>query len=110
MYEPHPVLLLPDDPETRIWRYMNLTKLLAILETQSLFFSSIRSFNDPYEGFIPPHTVESLRATLPKMGGTDQEVSEFAIKHREIDRDSMDFLSPRMFVNCWHINPDESAA
>ena len=36
-----------------LWRYMSLEKLLAVLQTSSLYFSRLNSFTDPYEGSVP---------------------------------------------------------
>lgn len=42
-------------PETKIWRYMSLDKLIDILSTRELYFAPISSYSltDPYEGLVP---------------------------------------------------------
>lgn len=35
-----------------LYRYMNFSSFMGILETGSLIFHSIDLFNDPYEGFM----------------------------------------------------------
>lgn len=50
-YQLSPMLM----PETKIWRYMSLDKLIDILSTRELYFSPISSYSltDPYEGLVP---------------------------------------------------------
>ena len=39
--------------ETVLWRYMSLAKYMSLLETNSLFFSSIAKLDDEFEGSLP---------------------------------------------------------
>ncbi len=44
----------PDTPrdETAIWRYMDLTKFVAMLASNTLWFAKMAEFHDdPFEGF-----------------------------------------------------------
>ena len=43
--------IVPDD--ATIWRYVNLEKFLALLQSRQLFFASLDGFDDPYEGYYP---------------------------------------------------------
>ncbi len=40
---------------TRLWRYLSLDKLIDLLSTNELFFSSLAAFakSDPFEGYLP---------------------------------------------------------
>jgi len=49
MFEPHPNFNLPND-EARVWRYMDIGKLVALLNTATLFFCRLDRLRDPYEG------------------------------------------------------------
>lgn len=49
----------PLDGEAVLWRYMDLTKVLAILEDQALHFASADRLGDPFEGSL------SVPMTLP---------------------------------------------
>ncbi len=42
-------------PETKLWRYMSLDKLIDILSSKELYFSPLSSYSktDPYEGLLP---------------------------------------------------------
>jgi hypothetical protein len=50
--QPHKLLDTPNDPVAPIWRYMDLSKLLAILNDRALFFPSGRQLSraDRLEG------------------------------------------------------------
>ena len=50
----------------KIWRYMDLTKLLSVLECRSLFFANLTALGDAYEGYLPLPTFEEYRGmSLP---------------------------------------------
>ena len=53
MYEPHPLFRLPDDENAAIWRYMDITKLIALLDSSALYFTRTDSLGDPFEGSYP---------------------------------------------------------
>ena len=38
------------NPDDKLWRYMDLAKLISIVSTNSLFFPVASSFDDPFEG------------------------------------------------------------
>jgi hypothetical protein len=44
-----------------LWRYMDLTKLLAMLESRQLWFPRADKFEDPYEGALSKSWVSYLR-------------------------------------------------
>jgi hypothetical protein len=93
----------PDDPNIKIWRYMDFTKFVSMLDNNGLFFSRADCLGDPFEGSIP-------RAN-------EREQSEIA---KDWDKEALDKLESwktwrrqerqNMFINCWHMNEDESAA
>ena len=45
-------LTTPTD-EAILWRYMDFTKFVSLLDKQALFFASITSLEDPFEGSLP---------------------------------------------------------
>jgi hypothetical protein len=50
MYEEHPVFSPPRNPDSKLWRYMDLAKSLSLLEDEALFFASAASMSDRFEG------------------------------------------------------------
>jgi hypothetical protein len=110
----HPAFTAPDDRGARIWRYMDFTKFLAMLEQRGLFFTRADRLGDPFEGSIPAANYtkfkEVHRRDLDNCVGTDEEKFpgfEQSIRklYQGIRNDG-----PRVLMNCWHMNPYESAA
>jgi len=45
-----PLFVSPQDEVTKIWRYMDFTKFVSMLENKGLFFPSADNLGDPFEG------------------------------------------------------------
>src|SRR5450631_1939536 len=43
----------PPNRQISVWRYMNLSKLVWMLQKKALFFSRSDLMGDPYEGYYP---------------------------------------------------------
>lgn len=95
MYEPHSSFISPPD-NALLWRYMDFTKFVSLLESESLYFTRSDKFDDPFEGSYPIINVE-LRKTIEGM---------------DVEKTSKMFKAMRkyMAINCWHESPHESAA
>ena len=50
MYLNNPNIKLPDDPDTIVWKYLDLSKFLDLLLSKKLFISRSDKFEDQYEG------------------------------------------------------------
>lgn len=97
MYKPHPCCTAPQNKNTKVWRYMDIAKLLSMLESDSLWFPNITHLdNDPLEGFLNRATVEEFKE---KSNGHFEENLESIKKARNL-----------LNVSSWHINEGESAA
>jgi len=94
----HPVFTPPADENIKIWRYMDFTKLVSMLESRGLFFCRADKLGDPFEGSLP-RASEQLRA-------------EYEKKYSDGEYHIHEFRSLRKWtmVSCWHMNPHESAA
>lgn len=97
---PHP------SSDSRVWRYINFTEFMSILERGKLWFSNIRKFNDPYEGSIPQRNIQR----------EIQEISEEADIELDLAKRFHSVVTGQAFpstgglVNCWNISEHESAA
>lgn len=103
MYIPIDACQLPENLESRIWRYIDIPKLVALLDKRSLYFSRADLLGDPFEGSHP----KTFSKTEFKL------VIEQGEKKQEITLSSEAFYSAlrrNTFINCWHLNPDESHA
>lgn len=89
----------------RLWRYMDFTKFVSLIETKKLYFCRSDLFNDQFEGSY-------TKATLAL-----REVNFKGI----IDEDKRDSMLSKIsamskwvrewtYLNCWHANEYESAA
>ncbi len=86
-----------------VWRYFKFERLVAILKTQSLWFSRPFRFEDQWEGLFPPSYLRRTRQYADACG----------VSFEEFDRDfRMRLLRHRYahFVNCWHLSDHESDA
>jgi hypothetical protein len=99
----HPVFPPPDNPDVRIWRYMDFAKYAAMLESGGLFFSRADLLGDPFEG-------ARSRANYTRR----QEVYGAEAPGVMLSGDYMAslFQGQRQWtlVNCWHMGDHESAA
>jgi hypothetical protein len=91
----HPVFEAPNNPNIKIWRYMDFTKFVSVLDSQSLFFSRSDLLGDPYEGAISHANVEFDPNSSHNLFPDDK---------------SAEWFRQWVYINCWHMNNNESAA
>lgn len=101
-YNPHP-FFSPADSGAKVWRYMDFTKFVSLLDTSALFFSRADQLSDAWEG---AHTAENLRRRQAVRGVNNKDEAVV------IDSVSQFYRSLRLhtFMSCWHLNDVESAA
>jgi hypothetical protein len=103
----HEVFTRP--PETaRLWRYMNLSKYLAMLSTETLWFSRADRLGDPFEGSISRANIPLRTAWIAQVV-KDMPVVEaqgMARTYEAIRAHTRQFH----FISCWHRSDWESAA
>jgi hypothetical protein len=109
LYSEHPACNIPKDMNQKVWRYMDFTKFVFILEEQALFFPRLSSLSlsDPLEGFLTKPTVAKFR-NIPE-GLTAEEVA----KKRAIREHNLSVLRMGrnlLFVSSWYVNSHESIA
>lgn len=88
----------PVDVNVKVWRYMDFTKFVSLLESESLYLAAADRFEDPYEGAMS-HANELITddVDLPP------EMREILSGFRQWGRSWT-------YINCWHMNAGESAA
>jgi hypothetical protein len=79
------------DWEKTIWRYLDFTQLLWILENRSLHFTRADYFDDEYEGLIP------------KGDSIPDEFTETALNDEPFEE-----MKGNVFINCWHKKEHEN--
>ena len=108
-------LYQPRNKNIRIWRYLDVTKLVALMETQSLHFTRADRLDDPFEGSLPLGNQIAEEKMVSRMF-KDQRVNEAGkvrythAQLREEVRKSSLLIKRWIFVNCWHSGDTESVA
>jgi hypothetical protein len=103
MYKSVAMMSLPEPTKT-IWRFMDLSKLISLLEFKSLYFSSILRLNDPFEAYTPFPCLSDYKlykAYEPWFGEIEADKVEEAYNYHF---GMMKELRKTIFVNCWHVN------
>ncbi|MDR0196587.1 MAG: hypothetical protein LBI73_15835 [Myroides sp.] len=95
MYQDSKNITLPTDPETIVWKYLDLSKFLDLLLSNKLFMSRSDKFEDQYEGTFSEPTFEEIK---------------------KISKNNPDFLHyykqkrKNIVISSWHVNEYESFA
>ncbi|MFO7559237.1 MAG: hypothetical protein R6X10_10445 [Desulfobacterales bacterium] len=107
MYTAHPTFIQPENEDIKVWRYMDFTKFVSLIESQRLYFTRADRFKDPFEGSWPKVNV-AMREIVPE--GIPPDGHDAYLK---ATRDlGGHFKNSRRFmaINCWCMNEYESAA
>lgn len=106
-----------DDDRAQIWRYVSLPAFLQILQTRTLFFPSIATLanSDPWEGRWSrkeaPKVSAALHDAITKLKEMRPRVIGVGrLDAMEIKRSVEEGIGTSVYVNCWHLNNEESAA
>ena len=95
MYLNNPNIKLPEDPDTIVWKYLDLSKFLDLLLSRKLFMSRSDKFEDQYEGTFSEPTYEEIK----KLAINNPDFLDYYKTHRE-----------KVAISSWHINEYESFA
>jgi hypothetical protein len=111
MFRDSEVIEIPDDENTKIWRYVDFAKFVSILEEKTLFFVDYKQFDDPAEGCFPYENIIKMSQVIRRVNKdiTLEKSIERAENHyrklQEVIHGAGDY-----FINCWHMNNEESLA
>jgi hypothetical protein len=103
MYKEHEIFEKPEDQKARIWRYMDFTKFLSLLTRGELFFPRADKLGDPFEGSFSKKNIEKRPEYY---GNVLKYIPEAFKKLSDYNKMLLEFT----FINCWHLNDNESAA
>jgi len=114
MYIEHPVFEKPEDENAKIWRYMDFTKFVSLLDKQALFFCRADKLGDPFEGSYTQENIERRSVRYKqRLDSLPTQLQPFRDVIERDQRDHSEFLKmlrKHVYVNCWHKNDYESAA
>jgi hypothetical protein len=107
MFREHHLLRTPPD-DTILWRYLDLSHFINLLDRRSLYFANLREFTDEWEGVVPATSIEAKRRylenfLLARPGSMESKMV------RDMERSFRPFQGG-YGVNCWHKNKVESVA
>lgn len=91
------------DQDLKLWRYMDLAKLVSLLETKAVWLARADTFRDKHEGRFP----DEMRALTEKAYKSLPSDDPSPVKNAE---DFQDYLLKNTFISCWHKNIDENMA
>lgn len=111
------------EPGTKLWRYMDLSKFLDLLETKTLFFGRADNLGDPFEGasgvadresewdkFYLQFFSEAVRNPPSGSPPSEAQVDAHAKRLLKQMRTNAEADRKNTFVSCWHANEGESEA
>ena len=84
----------PDNENSTIWRYLDFTKFVSLLDKQALYFARSDKLGDPFEGSYPKMTVKARPLTM--------RASDMSVFNEEIRQS--------VIINSWTMSEFESAA
>jgi hypothetical protein len=108
----HPATRQPLNNENlRLWRYMDFTKYVDLLESKALFLSRVDKFEDTYEGAYPRENLEqqlAMREYYQKQYFNDDP--DYLHQRSAEETKRSEWHKQHAYVNCWHASDYESAA
>lgn len=103
MYKEHPVFEKPKNENAKIWRYVDFTKFVSLLDKSALFFTRADTLGDPFEGSYSRANIERRPVIYGEKSKTPQGILTTLSKFLQA-------LPKFTVINSWHLNEYESAA
>jgi len=109
LYKEHFAFRKPHDEDQSIWRYMDFTKFVSLLDKAALFFVRSDRLEDPFEGSYPRRNLDDRKRGFEKVFEECQIQSD---PSEMVDVVSQQYKQIRLYIalNCWNISDQESAA
>ena len=105
----HPAFKQPSNPGIKIWRYMDFTKYVSMLDMGGLYFTRSDFLGDPFEGTYSQLNVEGFKLQLQeaeRAAGGPLDVPKL-LEEESVKRQ---WYRQWMYISSWHMNEFESAA
>lgn len=122
MYQKLDIVDSSIEENAKLWRYMDFTKLVSMISTQELYFCRADRFRDKFEGKLFGYRLEDMRKSLEEVVGEHEvhgtgeriTIDSSVINQAEMLTKQLYDIAEndrkKTFVNCWHLNEEESAA
>lgn len=85
----------------KLWRYMDLSKFISLIEKKVLWLARSDTVRDKHEGRFP----DDMRKAIEKAYESFEHRDDSVVKDAD---DFQDYLRKNTFINCWHKNFDEN--
>ena len=95
----------PQDPETPLWRYMDFTKFVSMLETRALYLARADLLGDPFEGSLTRAEANRRAAYDARLRATHRPAKLHSSSQPKVHAEILNSI-----VSCWHLNAVESMA
>lgn len=98
----YPIVCLHDllTTDVILWKYMDFTKFVSILEDNALFFTRADKLGDPFEGSVPKTNISSRHISNPDL--SEKDMIMYGLIMQQLPRFTL--------INCWHRSTHESEA
>lgn len=109
-YQPyqHPAFPRPLNLNAVIWRYMDVSKFVDVVEHSRLYMARADLLRDDHEGTTPLAELEHWRDLLEC--AETEEQRQIIRANREQLSEFAQIFRPTYYVSCWHMAPDENVA
>jgi hypothetical protein len=104
MFKEHHLFRAPENPNTEIWRYLDFTKFVSLLDRKALFFIRGDKLSDKFEGSLPKKSIKKRAQALEILPDKER-----AIMLRTMPK-VFQQIRENIFINCWSKGVFESAA
>ena len=94
MFDSHSQFAAPPD-DVILWRYMDVARFIALLDSKALYFARVFELGDPWEAAWPSGLKQRAVETL---GASGQMFGYYQL------------AAAQAVVSCWHENDNESVA
>jgi hypothetical protein len=119
MFIEHPIINTPSDNST-VWRYLDFTKFISLLDRSALFFCRADKFEDQFEG---RYSIANDNNRVQWLEKENQYTAEHLSQHgyklqpkEQIEQNAKDLsfvydkLRSLSLINCWILSEYENAA
>lgn len=112
----HPSFPQPSDKSIKVWRYMDIAKFIALIQTGKLYFARSDRLGDPFEGSVPrlvsktADYILEIRQRNPDFEAyTDMDDEQLKNMFQSLSQ-ARKKITKKIYINCWHMNEHESEA
>jgi hypothetical protein len=113
-FEEHQLFVSPKDDKYKLWRYIDFTKFVSLLNKKAIFFPKARvlKYIDKWEGVWLQKALDYAYDDMLKYfieKGDENPISRINQFMKDINAGNEHSLDT-VFISCWHLNKVESAA